>query len=463
MAIKVLPYRTGFIGAAISNVATVLPVDTAFLGVVAANVNFATDHFYLTLVEDAKREEVKVTGSSATTLTIVRAQGGTTAQSFSLAAKYTTELEKAAIIDIAAGSVPVSTVNITGLGIATITNLGGGNWQIDVPQPVVVGASGIEATAAFPNYTVALVNNGGCCEGEIPIGGAAGVTSISGGGIVTTGLVGQAASVTVAPPVFTGVGMTITGAWPNFTFTATGVGVGTVTSVAVGPGLGLTGNPNVNPTIAISPTGVIPATYGGVGINDRGQITVVPTTFNPVSVITAGTGLQVARTGDAVTISAIVAGEGVVGVVALADADFPLDTTNITTAVTPKLLADVVAAIDGGTAYGGQSWSGEADADYTVTVPTSVVTLNLVTGDNAIVFGSVTMRDSAAPATQQNYGIALFNGSGVRLHANVKIVQNQQHITCIIPGPFVNSVVLKTTALPAGAAIISHALTALKV
>lgn len=463
MAIKQVAHRTGFITTAISAVSTLVGVDAPFLALVTATMNFAGgDYFYMTLEEDEDIEEVKVTDISSTNLVIVRAQGNTTAKVFSLAAKYDTNINKAAVMDISAGLAPVSNVNISGIGVATVTNLGGGNWSVNVPQPIIAGVAGIETTAAFPNYTVGITAAAECCAGD-EIAPGAGV-NVVGGGIVNVTFAVDTYTVSVTPPNFTMVGATITGTWPNYTITVTAAGTGTVTSVAAGAGLAITGNPNTTPTVTMPNTGVTANTYGDITFNSRGQATVIAATFNPVSAIVAGTGLLVSRAGGAVTVSAITAAEGVVGVVALADADVALVPTDITTAVTPKLLASVIADLQGGVAYGGQTYSGEADADYTYTVPTAALSLTLVTGEKAIVWANITCRDNTNPTVDQNYGIAVFSITGAaRLQSNKKLTQNNQSMSFIIDGPFSDALALKTTVLAAGVTAISYSLVALKV
>lgn len=466
MAIKLLPPRTAFISGAISAAATVLPIDQTFSDIIASAIDFGGgDYFYLTLYEDDVREEIKVTNKAANNLTIVRAQGDTgvtpdvTGYAFSLAAKYTADMNKAAVEDIAALIVPTPTFDLAGLGLVEVVDLGGGNWSIDVPAPTYTGVSGVEITGTWGEYEVGLTNDGNCCAPEDEE--EAGTVNLIGVGLVTVEDTELGWEINVPAPSFTGVGVDITGTWPNYTFTVTAAGSGTVTEIAVGSGLVLTGDPNVNPTIDIATTGVVAGDYGGIVINDTGQITAVPTTLDPVSIVVAGDGIDIARVGDEVTISGIDAAIGTVGVVALADDAAALDPLDDTTAVTPALLAAVIADLEGVVPQGGQTYSGEADGDYTVTLPTVAITLDLAAGEKALVLVNTTAR-GAVLTDPVNYAIAVFNATGTRIQSNKKINQNEQSMVFFIDGPSTDGLVLKHTALAGGETVPSYSMVALK-
>lgn len=462
MAIKRIVHRTGFIGAAISTVATLLPVDAAFLAIVDATMDFAAgDYFYMTIEEDELIEEVRVTDMGAGYLVIER--DPVAPQAFSMAAKYNTDLTVREVEERAAGLAPVSPISIIGSGVATVETDGAGNYTVTVNSPNIVGQNGIEVTQAFPDYTVGVDMSTGCCAGETAVGGEGGTYTFVGSGIAAVSELEGEVTISVPSPNFIGAGVQITGTWPNITFTIPAGAAGTMTGISVGNGLTLVGNPNVAPTISITPTGVVAGNYGGVVVNERGQITGIPVGWNPVTsvVVTADSGLQVTRVGGEVTVAGIDAAEGVKGVVALADADAPLDPDDVTTAVTPKLLAAVLSDAVGAEVTGGQTYSGEADADYTDTLPTTAVTLDLAAGEMALVFANVTVRDNANPTLAQNYGLALFAATGTRIQANKKLEQNQQSMTALVIGPFSDGVVVRTTAMPVGAAVVSHALHAI--
>jgi hypothetical protein len=395
---------------------------------------------------------------------MTRAQGDTNAQVFTAAAVYNTAMTVADVKEIANGLVAIPAITIVGSGIANVTTDGAGNYTVNVTQPNLVGASGLEVTQAFPDYTVALINNGSCCAGDDEIGGTGGSITIVGGGIANVSNDGNGNyTVNVPSPNFIGAGIAITGVWPNLTYTVAAGGAGTVTSVGAGPGLSITGDPAVNPTVNLTNTGVTAGTYGDFTVNARGQVTDIAVGFNPVSTIAVANGLSVGRVGSTVTVSGVDAAEGVKGVVALADADSPLDPADVTTAVTPKLLAAVVADIAGPELFGGQVYSGEADADYTNTVATTAIALTLDATDKVLVIATLSIRDNSAPTVAQEYGMALFTASGTMLHSNKKLTQNNQTLTAIIAGPLTDGLVLKTTALVGSAAVVSQAIAALQI
>lgn len=458
--IRLLPPRTNFISGPISNVATIMPIDSAFSAVIAAMINFgAGDYFYLTLVEGNTREEIKVTNRSGNNLTIVRAQGDTTALAFTSAAKYIVEVNKAAVEDIASDIVPVANFDITGTGLAVVSDLGGGNFSIDVPNLVLGGTSGVEVVGTWPSYAIGLTNDGNCCAEVVGVGG---VVNIYGQGLanVTETLLGW--QVAVATPTFNVIGGTMTGTWPNYTLTITGGGgTGTVTEVVVGTALVLTGDPNVNPTIDLANTAVTPGDYGGLVVDAQGRITAIPVTFNAVSVLVAGDGVNLTRTLDSVEIDIIAATEIAAGIVMLADADAPLNITDDTTAVSPKLLASVIADLEGTSVQGDATYSGEADGDYTVTLPTAAISLALLAGEKAVIFANTTAR-GAVLTDPVNYAIAVFSVTGgARIESNKKINQNEQSMVFVLDGPFTDGIALKHTALAGGESVPSYSLVAL--
>jgi hypothetical protein len=456
--IKFLPPRTAFISGAISDAATILPIDTTFAALIAANVTFPGDYFYFSIYEGVVREEVKATALSGLNLTIERAQGDTTAEAFTLAAKYVLEWTKAAIEDVAVGLAPVAEITVEGAGIASVDTVGD-VATVTVEAPNFTMGAGLEVSGDWPNLEFALTNDGNCCAGEEE---AAGVYTFVGAGIADVEEVGGEVTVTVPVPNFTGVNVVVNGTWPDFEFEFPPAPTGTVTSVAVGTGLGLTGSGSVNPTISLSNTGVAASTYGGIEINAQGQIVAVPPTLDPISVLTEGTAISLNRTGDSVEINAIEGAVGTVGVLALADGDAPLDETDETLAVSQKLLASVIAALEGTEGYGGQTYSGEADADYVTTLPTTAIALALGTGEKALVLVNATARGAVA-TDPVNFGLAVFSSVGaVRLQANKKINQNEQSMMFFIEGPFTDGLALKHTALGVGETMYSFSLIALK-
>lgn len=461
MGLQRIVHRTGFIGGALAVGTTVLPVDQGFLDIVAATMDFAGgDYFYMTIEEDELVEEVKVTNSTDTYLVIQRGRGPTTAKEFSMAAVYNTDMTAAEINERAAGLAPVAPVNLVGDGTVTVTPQGPGSYLIGSPVPNITGQVGIEVAQSWPNYVVANDPATGCCGDDDGTGTGSTPYVFIGGGIANVSVDGVNVTINVPSPAFTGDGVTITGAWPNLNFAIEAAAGGTVTSVGAGSGLAISGNPNVNPQVNMSNTGVTAGDYGGLVVNARGQITSIPVGYNPVSGIevTPDTGLEINWTGAVATLAGLDATESTKGIVQFADSDAALDPDDATMAVTPKLLASVIADIDSATMQGGETYNGEPDVDYTNTVPTAAVALALLAGQSALVFVQLTAKD-AADAAPVAYGMAAFKASaGTRIQANRKVEQCTQTMVFAIDGPWSDAIQIKTTALAGTETIVSHAI-----
>lgn len=456
MAVKNLYGVTGQLAVAVNNAATILQVDATLAGVIAASgyVN-GTDSTYFALSANNVYEVVKVTALNGLLLTVQRGIEST-AQPFPIGSKLTFAVTAAGVLETIG---PItSTVQLTDSGLVTATNTSGDIWNVDVPVPAFVGANGISVIGTYPNYTFTFTPSD-CC-GDTGAGAGSGIISLSGLGIATAYVTGTVGYVNIPTPAFVGVGMTITGTWPNLTFTNTsGGGAGTVTSVAAGAGITVTGTPSVNPTVIVTNTGVVAGTYGGVGINARGQITVVPATFNPLSIVNVTAPLVAVRTADAVALSVTAAAVGVLGVVALVDPTDPYNAAENTKALTSAGLATAIATIGTASASGVNSFTGEPDANYTNTISGSTTSITLATGKKAIVYAEVTMVDGTTPLTAVAFGISVFNASSVRIKANRKITQSQQAMSFIVDGPVTaTSYAIATTAIPAGSSIVSYSL-----
>jgi hypothetical protein len=462
MGLQRIVHRTGFIGGALAVGTTVLPVDQGFLDIIAATMDFVGgDYFYMTIEEDELVEEVKVTNATDTYLVIQRGRGPTTAKEFSLAAVYNTDMTAAEINERAAGLAPVAPLTLVGTGGIVAEETNPGEWTLNMPIPVIGGQNGIEVATVWPNYTIGIDMSTGCCaDGE---GTGSDIPYVFvGGGITTVSVEGTEVAINTPSPNFTGDGVEITGAWPNLNFAIEAAAGGTVTSVTAGTGLGQTGNPNVNPTLFISNTGVVAGDYGGIVVNSRGQITAMPEGFNPVSGIAVGDdGLQVDRTGGVVTITALDATESVKGIVQFADSEAALDPDDVTTAVTPKLLASVLSDIDSVTENGGETYNGEPDGDYATTAATAALPITLLTGQKALVFIETTAKD-AADTDPVEYGISAWRATaGTRIFANRKLKQSIQTMMFGIDGPFSDAILVKHTALTGTETLVSHSVRAI--
>lgn len=453
MAVKNLYGLSGQLAIAVNNSAVIIKVDATLAGAIAASgyIN-GVDSTYFALTANNVYEVVKVTSINGQFLTVVRGVEST-AQPFPVGSKVTFAVTAAGILETIG---PItSTVQLTDSGLVTATNTAGDIWNIDVPLPAFAGTNGISILGTYPNYTFTYTPSD-CCGDDGVVGGV-GITSLNGLGIATAYNTGSIGYISVLAPVFTGVGVTITGTWPNYTFTVAAGGAGTVTSVAAGAGITVTGTPSVNPTITVTNTGVVAGTYGGVGINARGQITGVPVTFNPLSIVGVTAPLVAVRTGDAVALSITPAAIDVQGTVALVDYTDPYDPLITDRALTPAALATALATLGSASVTGANSYTGEPDGDYTNVISGSATSITLATGKKAIVHAEVCMVDGAAPLTPVAYGIAVFNASTIKIKANRKVTQSQQAISFLIEGPIAaTTFAIVTTAIPAGASIVSY-------
>lgn len=460
---RVIPTFTGYLTQALASGSTTLFVPVDFFNYVSSALNFgAGDYFYLSISEGILYEEVKVTNKGANYLVVTRARGGTTAQNFTALAQYNTALTKAGVLDISLGNTPVAGFVVTADGQASVDQSPAGTFNVHVPAITINGLAGIEVSKIGQVYQIGISADL-LCSGDSGAGSPSSV-SVIGAGIASVVFAAGIYTVTVPAPVFTGVGVSVTGTWPNLTITASGGGGGTVLSVAAGPGLSITGGPTVNPTVNMDNTLPGAVNTDDIDFNARGQAIRIDPEYNPISIITPVAPLSVSRALGNVTISVVEGAEGVVGVVALADSASPLDPGDVTTAVTPKLLSSVIADLAGGSLSGGQSYSGEADASYTDTVATTAILLDIPSGESVLVIANVTVQDSATPAAAQRYGMAVFSSTGAaRLQSNKSITQNSQTMIFILSGPFTDGLVLKTTALTGTVAVASQSLVAIKV
>ena len=465
MSIKVLYTRIyGSLTTDISAALTLLPLNAGTLAILSANINFAGGEWtYLRLDNGVYSEEVKVTGISGSYAVVERGASGSTPRAFGyLDTKVSDTVGTGAITDIVAASAPPPSIAIDTAGLAYDTGTPTAPI-ITVDALNLTGDGTIEVLGAWPNIELVFNKaNSGCCgEGTDSTGTGVSLLSVD-STILQGSIVGDTLQLTLDTPNFVGEGGTsVTGVWPNITITsAPGGGVGTVTSVAVGAGLALTGSPTANPTIAMQNTGVTPGTYGGVGINARGQITGLPAGFSPISSVAVADGATVAQTGGDVTITFDSADVGVRGLVALADETAALDPADTATAVTPAMLAAHIGGASGSSVAG--SGTGEADALYTAALSATTVAATLAAGETAILIGEVQVLSDSTPLTPVAYGVAVFDAGTTRKFASKIATQSNQSILGILTGPFSGSVHIVTTALPSGATVQSAHLAVLK-
>lgn len=451
----------GTLTANVSAAGTVLTVSPDLSGAIAASgfVN-GTDVTYFSLRAANFFEVVKVTSVAANQLTVQRGQVGTTGIAFPVGTEIVYEVTSEAII--AQIGVIATDVTITGDGIAEVQLLAPRNYRINVPPLQLQGLRGIEITGTWPEFDIAFVGDDSCCG---PDGGTGtsgdGITVIEGLGLVTAYVNGNVATVQVTPPVFTaGAGISIVGAWPNYTISATS-GSGTVSSVSAGPGIGITGSPSVNPSVYILNTGVVAGNYGGMAVNSRGQITAIPATFNPVSIVNAIGALNISRVADAIDLSIDNAAVGVRGAVELTDEAAPFDPLDTSTAMTPASTQTALETLPLPLPTHASNYTPETPTDYDTPVSGASMSLTLATGQSAIINADVTMVDGTTPLTPVAFAMGIFNGTTL-IKGNRKITQSQQSMSIQVNGPLSATIAVATTPPPSGSTVQGYSLTVTK-
>lgn len=460
--LKILYERiNGWLEESISSASSLLPIDLDTLAILQANVNFnAGEWTYLLITEGTLQEEVKVTGISSNYLVVERGASGSTPRAFTDTALVTNTVGSDGIRDIVAASPITSNVTVAGTGIAEVTNTGDA-YNVHVAPATVTGSDGIVVTGSYPDFNVALEGgSGGCCGGSGGGGGGgSGVTEVQvDSTILQANILGSILSLSLPTPTFAGAGtVVVTGSYPNFTITGGGGGGGG-TTVSVGSGLVLTGDPSVNPNIAIANTGVTAGDYGGFVVNARGQITQIPVGWNPISEIVLADGGTVARLGNTATITLDNAGVAVKGIVALADELAPLDENDTESAVTPALLAAVLSSSSVGAQAAGSS-TGEADALYTDVRSGTALTVSLAVGKKAIILAECEVLDGTTPLTPVAFGMGVFTAASVKLYGSKICTQSKQTIVGVINGPLASTTIsLVLTAIPGGSSVQSESL-----
>ena len=271
-----------------------------------------SDYTYATFEDvDSNREIVKVTAISSNTLTVVRAQDGTTARAFSDGDKCELRITAALLNDIAAqADTDTNTEYTAGSGL-TLT---GTEFSNSAPDQTVTltGGTGITTSGTYPNFTVtnsspdqtvSLTGSGATTvSGTYPnftisstdTNTDTDTTYTAGSGLTLTGTTfsNSAPDQTVT---LTGSGATsVSGTYPNFTISSTDTNTDTNTEYTAGSGITLTGTvfsnsaPDQTVTLTGSGNTTVSGTYPNFTISSTGG-SIDGTTINPSSVQIGGT------------------------------------------------------------------------------------------------------------------------------------------------------------------------------
>lgn len=467
MSLKILYQKLdGSLTADISSATTLIPIDLDSLAILQSNVDFDGGEWtYLSLVGDVYTEEVKVVGITTTYLSVVRARSGSTARAFTADATEIFNVVGAdAIADIVTQNPTPSSTTIVGSGIATVTNPSTNNYVVEVESPAFSGDSGVTILGSWPNITISYEGySEGCgCSGSSSSGDGVNTVVVS-SSILQASITDTTLSLTLPSPTFSGAGgVTVSGSWADgYTITGSGAGgTGTVTSVSAGTGLTLTGTPSVNPTLAITATGVGAGTYGGFTFNAQGQLTSVTSGYAPVGSIELVNGGSVAASGTDYTITLNTADVGTPGIIELADSAAALDSADDSSAVTPKILAQAIADL-GSTVVGAGTSTGEADASYTNVISSTAINIEASSTQKILVLGECQMQGGSGPSTPVEFGVAVFNAANVKLYSSKLADQDKQAFVFLLNGPVSSTTIsLVTTAVPGGASVITSELVA---
>lgn len=434
--------------ALLTNVATTMKIPAAAastLGTALGSGNYTI----FSITNGVASEIIQCTGVSGTTATIIRGTEGSTAQTFATGSTVRFVWTTIGIQETSSGG--TAGITIAGTHATAVTG-GPFSFAVDTPFTTLAAGTGISVTGSYPAFTITNTSPGGGSATIVTGSGTAVVTTISGGYNVDVPSGGLTA----------GTGISITGAWPNFTITnsapASG-GSGTVTSVAAGTGITVTGTPTTAPIVGITPTGITPGAYGAITVNASGQVTAIANNLL-TSVVSANNALTVSTSAGVATLTPVSATTSQLGVVQLAVASSssssnPADSTS---AVTPAGIAAVIASQTPVTVSADTNNLPMASASYTNAILTSSLSLNLITGKTALVTAVVEVADTASSTNIPNFGIGLFSGATFIDGNSDNVPGAIRTLVVKIAGPFTGIVAIFTTALTGTFAVQSKSI-----
>lgn len=419
------------------------------------NAQLGTGNYTIcTISNGAVTELIYITTAAPSTgvLTIVRAQEGTTAQTFPVGALIRFVWTVVGIQETASGG--SSGITITGAHATSVTG-GPFAFVVDTPAGNLIAGTGMTVTGTWPNITIT--------NAAPATGGGGTVTVVTGSGDAVASAITGGFNINVPTPAFTaGTGVSITGTWPNLTITNSAPamgGAGTVTSVTAGTGITVTGSPTITPTIGLTPTGITAGVYGGLTVNAAGQLTAISSSLLN-GVASANNAITVsAPVAGVVTLTAVNATTANHGVVQLATPSAPSssDPTDSTSAVTPAGIAAVLAAQQNVILGAVSSLTPLTSSSYSVVVGVSATTLNLQAGHNVIIDAFVEVFDPVNPTVIPTFALGLFNG-GTFLIGNGLVPGYTRQIKYQISGPFTGVISLNIVPLTGTNAIQSYGL-----
>lgn len=428
------------LSAFLANTATLMSLPAAFITQIQTAVT--PGNFTIFSISNGLQFEIiQCTGVSGGQAVIVRAQEGTTAQTFAAGSTVRFVWTQVGILAITNGGAGVPIV-VTGSNAVTVTG-GPVNYNVDVPFTTLTAGAGISVTGTFPNFTITNTAPG---SGVLP-------TIVTGSGVAVVTPILGGYNVDVSTTTLTaGLGISVTGTFPNFTIasTVTPGGTGTVTSVTAGPGISVTGVPTVTPTVSLTPTGIVAGVYGALTVNTYGQLTAIAASL--ISQITSATPSLVvsAPLAGVVTLTQGAASTAAFGIVKLAlpTAAASNNAGDLTSAVTPAGINAVLLSLGTPTVAGAGLLVPLAPATYVNTIPSTVYTLSIASGQSVLLWAMVEVVDTMTPTNIANFAIAFFDGLSL-IDGNSVIPGNTRVLMKYITGPYNAALNIKYTALGA--------------
>jgi hypothetical protein len=437
-----------------SNVAIQFTTDSTTTALLLSLLGPSSNNNYTSIaMSDGINYEIMfITGVDTGAVSVLRAQEGTTAVPLASGAAFRFVWTETSILAL----VPGGSVTCTGSGGTNVT--GGPAYTIHSDTAAIIGGAGIAVSGGWPTFGISATAPAGATG---PTGPSGPSTVVTGSGLAIATGSSAAYNVDVAGPAFVaGSGISITGSWPALTFTNTQTpgGAGTVTSIS-STTLTVT-SPTTTPTVNLPTVGPGAGPYGGITLDANGRVTAVSSGL--VTNVTSGNGSIVVTSPSAgvFTVTAQAATTGQVGVTAYAAATNAASNNAgvANLAVTPAGIAAVVAALPPTqTSY---SYFGTQTAlsagSYTSNISSFPITVNVPTGESAMLDIYVEVADPSNPTVVPSFAIGLFNSSS--LLAGVSPIPSAlRHLKYLITGPLAATLNVYTTTLTGTNIVQSYA------
>ena len=402
----------------------------------------------VSVTDGVNYEVMNIVSITAGAADVERGVDGTTAVPLAQGAQVRFVWTTEGIENISTAGGPVT---LTGSGDSHVT--GGPDYNVESPVWTFTGAGLVNVYAGATPYDIIIEQN--TIMAQVTVAG-------TGLAVVTGGPLNY--NVDVSEPNFVGAGgITITGVWPNITITNELASGGTLVGVTGGAGITVSGALTLNPTISLSTVGPGVGAYGGIHLNEFGQVTAIDASLvtgitSPTSGVTIG-----GPTAGVYTISVATATHSQQGLVSLAPVTGANDSSNDTQAVTPAGIANVVSGLTTTLTPASFAMFGNQNAlspaAYTNTISAFIINIPVVAAGKAVMIDIyVESYDPANPTVQQNFGIGLFDASVLLAGVSNVVACNVRRLKYLVTGPttVAGSLTVKTTPLSGSQVIGSY-------